>query len=137
MPRSELKVDIEDILDDMDRFVAREIVSLTFEIHAELVESTPLDLGWARANFVPQIATPYRENLRDAEPSSGAANNRASANISRLGRIAASYRLGNGPLFISNNVPYIGRLNDGHSKQAPPGYIPMAVDRAVETRKRL
>ena len=135
MPRSGLRVDIEDVLDDMDRFIAREIVSLTFEIHAELVESTPLDLGWARANFVPQIAIPYRENLKDAEPSSGAASNRSAANIARLGGILTSYRLGNGPLFISNNVPYIGRLNDGHSKQAPPGYIPMAIDRAVQSKK--
>jgi len=137
MPRSGLKVDIEDVLDDMDRFIAKEIVGLTFEIHAELVESTPLDLGWARANFVPQVTVPYRENLKDAEPSSGAASNRASSNITKLGQIAASYRLGNGPLFISNNVPYIGRLNDGHSKQAPPGYIPMAIDRAVEAKKGL
>lgn len=129
-----LRVDIEDILADMDRFITKEIVALTFEIHAELVESTPVDLGWARANFVPQIASPYRENLKDAAPDSQAAAQRAGESISRLGVIAASYKLGNGPLFISNNVPYIGRLNDGHSRQAPPGYIPLAIDRALKAR---
>ena len=137
MRRSGLKVDIEDILDDMDRHIAKRIVSLVFEVHAELIEATPLDLGWARANFVPHISNPYRENVKDVEPSEGLAKSKAADNIAKLGNIAASYRLGNGPLFISNNVPYIGRLNDGHSKQAPPGYIPMAVDRAVSTLKGL
>ena len=137
MARSGLKVDIEDILDDMDRFISKQIVGLVFEIHAEMVEATPLDLGWARGNFVPQINSPYRENLKDTEPSAGDAATRHAANISKLGAILTSYQLGNGPLFISNNVPYIGRLNDGHSKQAPPGYIPMAIDRALVARKGL
>jgi len=127
---------LEVILEDMDRFIAKEIVGLVFEVHATMVEATPVDLGWARANFVPQISTPYRENLIDAEPTAGAATGRSAANAAKLGRIAASYKLSNRPLFISNNVPYIGRLNDGHSKQAPPGYIQASIQRAVAARKR-
>ncbi|WP_201450287.1 hypothetical protein [Sphingobium yanoikuyae] len=30
---------------------------------------------------------------------------------------------------IQNSVPYISRLNDGHSQQAPAGFIEAAVDR--------
>lgn len=30
---------------------------------------------------------------------------------------------------IQNSVPYINRLNDGHSKQAPAGFIDAIVDR--------
>ncbi len=35
-------------------------------------------------------------------------------------------------IFISNNVPYIGRLNNGHSAQAPSGFVEMAVRRAAK-----
>lgn len=31
----------------------------------------------------------------------------------------------------TNNLPYIPRLNEGYSKQAPPGYIEKAVDKVV------
>lgn len=30
---------------------------------------------------------------------------------------------------VQNSVPYIGRLNDGHSTQAPAGFIDAIVDR--------
>lgn len=36
-------------------------------------------------------------------------------------------------IYISNNLPYIRALNDGHSKQAPSGYIDAAID--VGTRQ--
>ena len=29
-------------------------------------------------------------------------------------------------IHITNNLPYIGSLNDGHSKQAPAGFVQMA-----------
>ena len=32
-------------------------------------------------------------------------------------------------LEITNSVPYINRLNDGHSKQSPAGYIDAIVDK--------
>ena len=126
---------LEVILTDMDRFIGRKSVGLIFEIHAVLTERTPVDLGWARANWVPKIGSPHRENLNNAEPTGGAAQSRASKTASELGQIAASYSIEMGALFVSNNVPYIGRLNDGHSKQQGPGYIQLAVLSAVATKK--
>jgi hypothetical protein len=31
-------------------------------------------------------------------------------------------------VYISNNLPYIDRLNKGHSKQAPAGFIESAIN---------
>ncbi|MGK2911230.1 MAG: hypothetical protein ACSLE1_15725 [Sphingobium sp.] len=48
------------------------------------------------------------------------------------GAARQGWQLDNGPggaMEISNSVPYIGKLNDGHSKQAPTGFIEAAVDR--------
>lgn len=36
-------------------------------------------------------------------------------------------------LWVVNNAPYIGRLNDGHSTQAPVGFVERALARAVRT----
>jgi len=126
---------LEIVLEDMDRFIARETVGVLFEITAQLIESTPLRDGWARSQWVPRINRPFRANLRDINPTAGQISSRASASQSDLFTIAASYTLDAGPLFVSNNVPYIGRLNDGHSTQAPPGYIQLAVLRAVGARR--
>ncbi len=42
--------------------------------------------------------------------------------------LAGKYR--GGRLFLSNNVPYISRLNDGSSGQAPAGFVQAAIARA-------
>ena len=33
---------------------------------------------------------------------------------------------------IRNDVPYVGRLNAGSSRQAPGGFVEAAIDRALE-----
>jgi len=130
MPTDKLEI----VIDDMDEFVGREIGKLALEIQATLIEFTPIDLGWARANYVPKINAPYRENLSIVEPSAGASAGRASQNQGELFRLAVSYRADHGPFYISNNVPYIGRLNDGHSPQAPAGFVQLAINTAISKR---
>ena len=34
-------------------------------------------------------------------------------------------------MFVSNNVKYITRLNDGYSRQAPAGFVQSAIRKAV------
>ena len=42
-----------------------------------------------------------------------------------------SYQLGQGSIYITNNVPYIDRLNNGWSQQSPAGFVDKAVQVAV------
>ena len=37
---------------------------------------------------------------------------------------------------ISNNVPYINKLNNGYSKKAPANFVQISIKRAVESFKR-
>lgn len=122
---------LEIALSGMDRFIARETVGLLFEITAVLIEDTPLRDGWARSQWVPRINKPYRVNLKNIDPTGGQISAQANESQTALFSIAASYSIYSGPIFISNNVPYIGRLNDGYSTQAPPGYIQISVLKAV------
>lgn len=92
--------------------------SLVLEIDAELRERCPVDTGHARANFVPSVGVPFTGE------DDGAAHE---AGVSAV----LAYQLGDGDLYESNNVPYIGRLIGGSSSQAPPGWDAAAFDAAV------
>ena len=71
--------------------------------------------------------TPYQVDLRGADINVSSARTKQETGKSTV----IGYRLNKGKAFISNNVPYIRRLNDGHSKQAPVGFIQRAVRKAV------
>lgn len=118
------------ILRALDRVASQVIRKLALDITAELKKApssggTPVDTGWARANWLTTVATPATAPLgtREAVPTANPG----------LGQVLAYRTTGQGPVYISNNVPYIGRLNDGYSKQAPAGFVPAAIGRAVRT----
>jgi hypothetical protein len=92
--------------------------SLILEIDAELRESTPVDTGHARANWVPSVGAPHTGEDAGAAHDAGVA-------------AVLAYNLGDGDLYESNNVPYIGFLLGGSSAQAPAGWDAAAFDRAV------
>lgn len=113
--------------------VAEQVVrKLALDIVAELVKApseggTPIDTSWASNNWTAQITSPRREPIGSPE-NAGAAAAEQQASLGAL----LGYRLLNGPVFITNNVPYITLLNQGTSKQAPAGFVQAAITRAVE-----
>ena len=114
----------------LNGFVEKLMISLSLQVLANLTASparggTPVDTGWARANWVPSITTPAKGTVgsRDAVSRSGQSTGKASL---------ISYRLTSGPIHITNNVPYIGRLNDGSSKQAPRAFVQAGIARAIQ-----
>lgn len=38
----------------------------------------------------------------------------------------------NDAVYVQNNVPYANRINDGHSRQTPAGFVEMAVQAATQ-----
>jgi hypothetical protein len=115
--------DLRDVIIGLDTAIRKSVVSLALDIHGELVESTPVDTGWARANWIPSVGTPVAD----------VAGNPGSANKSAADAGAAEVLRSNGksPIYITNNVPYIGRLNDGSSAQAPKGFVQKSIEKAV------
>jgi hypothetical protein len=103
--------------------IAKAATALTLEITANLTEATPVDTGHARANWVPSIAEP-----QDGEVA-GTGMDAQAAGILAVAR----YQLGDGPLNITNNTPYIERLIGGSSSQAPAGWDVAAIDQALQT----
>mgnify|MGYP003629484545 CR=1 FL=1 len=130
MPKSG-KQQIRIIIDGLESDAEQVIKKLTLDVVANLTKApveggTPVDTGWARANWIANVATPVTEAVGSAEaPTLAEAAQQAS-----LGSVLG-YKLRSGPVFISNNVPYILRLNDGSSKQAPAGFVQRAIQLAV------
>jgi|TARA_Y100000310_G_scaffold160698_2_gene160513 hypothetical protein len=120
------------ILRGLEEHVEQVVIRVTLNIHGVLVKATPVDVGWARANWIPNLRVAWVENLEGVEPKVGGANSKQQQGVASV----LSFQLGaNGPLiYISNNVPYILKLNDGHSRQAPSAFIQKGVKEGVKKR---
>ncbi len=119
---------------DLAKFTESELVGLALAIQGNLIEACPVDLGWARAGFVPTFGQPY-DGGADLNPDPAAvAGARAIQSSAEAGMF--SYRLSDGALFVTNNVAYIIPLANGHSDQAPAGWVPDAIERAVAEYSR-
>lgn len=116
----------------LDRLTTRVVTRLTLDVTANLIEDTPVDTGWARANWVPSMGQPKLKDLPPTRPDDSQAV--AGATAEQQGAVAGllAYTLKRGMVFVTNNVPYILDLNDGTSTQAPTGFVQRAIARAVK-----
>ena len=125
MPRSR---QIQTIVAGLGRLTERVVIKIALDVTANLIEATPVDTGFASANWIPSVGRADRADpgVRDRSRVPGAHAKQA------LGQVAvAAYKLERGRVFVSNNVRYIQRLNDGSSQQAPRGFVQRAVRKAV------
>jgi hypothetical protein len=127
---------IDIIVADLENYTRGEIIALAQNVNANLRDSpplgTPIDTGWASANWVPSVGEPFvdpsADTVKDPTPAQISARARQSAEgLNEL----LSWRNQDGPIFSTNNVPYIGALNNGHSSQSPRGFVQAAIEKAI------
>ena len=86
-----------------------------FELGRRIMRRTPVDTGRARANWNASIGSP------DASTTESTSSMTATA---RLVSTTAELQLFKGQEFwVTNGLPYIQALEDGHSTQAPRGFM--------------
>lgn len=95
--------------------------TIMFDLDRVIVQKTPRRIGRAKGNWIASIGSPHRGTTTKLDKT----NNTPS--IERIRRPCVSY--------LSNNLPYIERLNDGWSDQAPAGYIEDAIKIVVVAHK--
>jgi uncharacterized protein CbrC (UPF0167 family) len=115
----------EYVIDEFEKAVTRVVRGLTLDIVADLQEKTPVDTGWARANWIPNIGgrfsdSPVGQRIKGSID--------VATQQTAIATIATQFQVGP-PIHITNNVPYIQKLNQGTSQQAPAGYV----DDIIET----
>lgn len=92
---------------------------IALEMFSRVILNTPVKSGRARANW--QIAIGSVPNgVLQLEDKSG------SATISAADAAAAGLKAGD-VIYLANNLPYIQRLEDGYSGQAPAGMVGLTV----------
>jgi hypothetical protein len=107
----------------VDRILDRVQKRIGLDVLRRVVLATPVDTGRARGNWQVSIDSFPDDEFDQMDKSGG-------------GTITAGFAVMQNPKIyrqtvISNNVPYIGRLNDGYSKQAPAGFVEAAIDQAT------
>lgn len=93
---------------------------LAIDLLAKVVKKTPVDTGHARFNWQLAIGTPNKDEL-DGKDKIGVKTN-------AKGVAAIAGHLPYQTIYLTNNVPYIGALENGHSKiQAPHGMLSVSM----------
>lgn len=119
------KNEVKKVIVSLSGFTKELAQRLTLKITSNLQEATPVDTGWARANWVPSIGQPFRGFAGSREKING------SLTAEGVAKVATSYQFSQGPIYVSNNVPYMRYLNEGSSLKAPAGFVQAAVQKAI------
>jgi hypothetical protein len=112
---------------ELEEFVNEEARILSFSLLSGLTRITPVDTGRARGNWFVGLNAPNRSI--DESRSAGSALSDGAATINKTESVVYP------SIIISNNLPYIERLNDGHSQQAPAKFVESEISRVVNSRK--
>lgn len=104
-------------------------IAVSQEFLTEVIPNTPVDTGQARSNWNVGIGGPDYST----RPTEGRSGSNA---LQRGVRKAKSAKNGQG-IHISNGLPYINRLNNGWSKQAPAGFVERAYSAAKALLPRI
>jgi hypothetical protein len=109
---------------ELDSFVGAVIKTISVNVTNNIVVSTPVDTGFAKASWIPTVGNPSSSTGGSRQgPSSGAQK----AGLARV----RGYTVKQGRVFIVNNVKYIGDLNSGSSAQAPAGFVQGGITRGI------
>lgn len=85
------------------------------QIAGQIIERTPVDTGRAKGNWQATIETPASGVLEDEDKS-------GSGTMQKAYRVANDFKAGH-VFYLVNNLPYIRRLEQGWSRQAPAGMV--------------
>ena len=100
-------------------------VKTALRVHRDIVELTPIDTGAATINWIVSAGEPTDKTVAVAK---GYAMTKGAANDFATGRAEkAVSEKEEGVVYIQNNLPYIRRLEEGSSKQAPGGMVKVAL----------
>jgi hypothetical protein len=100
------------------------VKKVAFQLFRRIIEKTPVDTGRARASWNASIGS-----INPAVAPEGQHPKSASALAAKAATVLAGYGAdGRLPVvWISNNLPYIGELENGHSRQAPAGMLKLSI----------
>ena len=103
-------------------------VSISTVVVNDLTVATPVDTTEALSNWIVTLGSPSSSVIGPHAPGFRGITKKASA--ARTNSLAVAILANKKPgqiVYITNNVDYIGLLNNGSSSQAPAGFVQRAV----------
>jgi len=113
----------------LEEGVEKLVQKVAIVVDQVVVNTTPVDTGRAKNNWTLSVGAPI---TAEREPDKTGAGALADARLA-----IGSYRLELGSIFITNGVPYIIPLENGHSAQRPFGFAKQAVQAGSDVAARL
>lgn len=109
----------------LERVVAGVAADIGRAVTGRVADATPVDTTHAKTNWIPSVGTPHEGVAGSKEDPSSVEQ---SVGLAQL----QSYRLEQGDIFVTDDVDYIERLNEGSSDQAPAGFVEAAIEEALD-----
>jgi hypothetical protein len=113
------KVDLTALADKMKTTVADAQKLIAMTLYKEIVAGNPVATGFSAANWNMSVGSPDYTVDGERDPKATYAPK----------EIAPPDNPDLQPIFISNGVEYVIFLEEGHSQQAPSGFIEVAVEK--------
>lgn len=108
----------------LDKQASDVAVKAATAILKDLVTVTPVDTSQALSNWQIGLGEAPSGKLPPYSPGLGGSTaDKSAAAAIRAGIAILQKKKPGVTIFITNNLPYIRRLNDGYSKQAPAGFV--------------
>lgn len=112
----------------LDQKASDTAVKAATAILKDLTTVTPVDTSQALSNWQVGLGGPVTNKIPPYFPGLGGSTaDKSAAAALRAGIAALQNKKPGVSIFISNNLPYIRRLNEGYSRQAPAGFVERAV----------
>lgn len=114
---------------------ANEVLKRTaLNIDKNIILTTPVDTGRARANWQVQINFPASGEVNSPN---NEYDKTGQTYISFNQSAILAFPKNVNTIHITNNLPYINRLNDGYSAQAPAKFVQKAIQLTVANLNRV
>jgi hypothetical protein len=121
-------LDLSKFSEQIEKSSGKFIKKIAFTLLRDIVLRTPVDTGRARANWHVSVGASSNAVFGGPDTKFGASGGASLA----LGSMNQLANYGEGgrypPIWLQNNLPYIVRLENGWSKQAPSGMVAVALN---------
>lgn len=104
-----------------------------------IVLATPVDTGRARSNWLVTVGSPSGRTREPYAPGErlGRGEQANAAGALDQARKAVATHSNLRDIWVVNNVDYIGKLNAGSSRQAPPNFVRLGISAGIAEAKRI
>jgi hypothetical protein len=112
-----------DVTARIQQRVNQQVRAVTIGVFSSVIKMTPVDTGRAKGNWQCTIGNPANTILEIEDPAGTIADG---AMIATVPNPAGS------KVYLTNNLPYIQKLEYGHSTKAPNGMVRISIDRFAD-----